>query len=123
MASIEINPCSLEDIDFILTVRNESYLNFGSGRILTKEEHYSYMNKNMSSYWIAKKDNIPVAYIGVVNKDLTLATAKQFQGLGIAKQMLQFLQEKGIEFNVKVLENNTASRKLFESLGIKYECF
>ena len=70
-------------------------------------------------YYICLLDDTPAGYVGVVNKDIRVATHPDFQGMGVAKYMIDELMKMFPQSFAKVKIDNEASLRLFESCGFK----
>lgn len=107
--------------EFIRKLRNDDNLinGFVNQTKITKEQQQQYMKVHKDEYFIALLNNEPVGFIGVVNRDLRLAVAKQHQKKGIATFMLQELMKITSDFNVQIKVDNIASLNFFKKNGFQ----
>lgn len=107
--------------EFIRKLRNDIRLNIGfiDKTFITEEMQKKYMKNHSNEYFICLRENVPVGYIGVVDKDLRLCVKYEEQKNGIASFMLKELMKKNIKFDVRVLPNNIASLNMFKKNGFK----
>ena len=82
-------------------------------------DHQEYMKQHGHTYYIALKGDTPAGFIGLIGDDIRVATHPQFQGQGIAKQLVAKIIEDNPKAIAKVKMDNKASIKLFESCGFK----
>lgn len=118
---VEIVPCTPEYWEFVRELRNDERVadGFIEQVHITPEQQQAYMAKYSSNYFIAVVDNIPVGYVGSIDRDIRICTSPDFQGTGVGKVMLNFIMEKFPYSYGKVKLHNKASRQLFESCGFK----
>ena len=64
-------------------------------------------------------DGIPAGYVGVIDRDIRVATHPDFQGMGVGKFMINQVMEMHSDAFAKVKIDNEASIKLFEKCGFK----
>ena len=125
MMDIHLRPCTKDDWDIVLDLRNQFYL--GSfviqDRPLTKEEHYGYMEKQLGNpnfhQWIAIMDNNVVGYIRILDLEINILVVKEYQSRGIGTKMLQLLEDEARKLNIKkirgsVRADNLSSKHLFQ---------
>lgn len=84
---------------------------------ITIEQQNKYMRKYSSGYWICVSEKIPVGFIGVVLEDLRIGVHPDYQRKGVGTFMMNFLIQKGINFNIRVKVDNAGSLKFFSKLG------
>jgi len=122
---IELRKCTIEDWDYVLALRNEFYKNsfYKQDRILTKDEHYDYMenqSKNPNFHqWIAIMDGKIVGYIRILDSDINIMVSKEFQNQGLGEKMLELLEVEARKLKIKKLIglvkiDNHSSQKIFE---------
>lgn len=107
--------------EFIRNLRNDDNLisGFVMQTKITKEQQQEYMKVHKNEYFIALLNDEPVGFIGVVDKDVRLAVAKQHQRKGIATFMLKELLKIISDFQVQVKADNTASLNFFKKNGFQ----
>ena len=105
--------------EFIRELRNHPDVKTGfiKQEHISKKQHYRFMEKHGLNYFICLFDNSPAGYVGVINGDIRVATHPEYQGLGVAKYMINELMKMYPESYAKVKLDNEASIKLFESCG------
>lgn len=86
---------------------------------ITNQQQISYMSKYGDHYKICLIDDIPVGFIGVVDKDIRFAVEPKYHGIGIGKFMVSEIIKENRDVVAKVKLNNIASRKVFEYCGFK----
>ena len=77
------------------------------------------MEKYGTMYYICLVDDEPAGFVGVIDKDIRVATHPSFQQKGVGKFMINELMKKCPQAFAKVKIENKASLKLFESCGFK----
>ena len=112
-------PNSPDYWDFILDLRNDPTLKKGFiiQDTIEKDNHRHYMEKNGLYYRICLLNHKPVGFIGSVKGDIRVATHPNFQGLGIAKFMIQKIIKEYPNSTAKIKINNEASIRAFEKAG------
>jgi GNAT superfamily N-acetyltransferase len=86
---------------------------------ITEEQQVTYMSKNAQHYRIALVNRKPAGYVGVLNDDIRVCTHPDFQGLGVAKFMINECIKIWPTAYAKVKIGNIASDKLFISCGFE----
>jgi RimJ/RimL family protein N-acetyltransferase len=111
--------------EFIRNLRNDSRVKTGfiQQKHIQKPEHFFYMHENEKNFYICLDGEIPVGYIGVINKDIRVATHPDHQGKGIASFMVNETMRRHPDALAKVKIENEASLRLFESCGFKKKYF
>ena len=111
--------------EFIRNLRNDSRVKRGfiQQRHICCGEHEHYMKKEGKKYYICLDKETPVGYIGVIERDIRVATHPDHQKKGVAKFMVEELMKKHPESFAKVKIENEASLRLFESCGFKKKYF
>ena len=111
--------------NFIRDLRNDSRVKRGfiGQKHIQKPEHFFFMHEHGKNFYICLDDEVPVGYIGVINKDIRVATHPDHQGKGVAKFMVNELMKQHPDSFAKVKIDNEASLKLFESCGFKKRYF
>ena len=64
-------------------------------------------------------DGQPAGYVGVIDRDIRVATHPDFQGKGVGKFMINALMTLYPDSLAKVKIENTASLRLFETCGFQ----
>tara|TARA_R110001583_G_scaffold48174_3_gene150713 strand:- start:844 stop:1224 length:381 start_codon:yes stop_codon:yes gene_type:complete len=86
---------------------------------ITEEQQIQYMSKHNDCFYICLINEEPAGYVGVIDKDIRVATHPDFQGKGVGKYMINQLMEIHPNAYAKVKIKNEASLKLFEKCGFK----
>lgn len=89
----------------------ENLEGFIQKKIITKKQQSEYMKKYNDDYYICLIENIPVGFIGIVDKDLRLAVHPDYKKKGVGLFMLKGV--KNISHTAKILLGNKASLNLF----------
>ena len=112
---------SKEYWDFIRDLRNNKQVKQGfiQQDNITKKEHLQYMQKYGVNYYVCLCDNEPAGYVGIINKDIRVATHPQFQGYGIGTFMINEIIKIMPDSIAKIRLDNPASIALFEKCGFK----
>jgi len=107
--------------NFILELRNHRTVKLGfiKQHLITEEEHTSFMKRHGTCYYICLIDDNPAGFVGVVNKDIRVATHPDYQKRGVGKFMIKKLINLHPNSFAKIDVSNEASFKLFESCGFK----
>jgi ribosomal protein S18 acetylase RimI-like enzyme len=107
--------------EFIRTLRNHPDVKGGfiQQEDIERESHEKYMLKYGLFFYVCLVGGQPAGYVGVINKDIRVATHPDFQGNGVGKYMINQLAEMQSDAFAKVKIENEASMKLFESCGFK----
>ena len=110
--------------EFIRRLRNFDGVRQGfiQQTIISPQDHENYMKKNSHFFYICVDKEAPIGYIGIIEKDIRVATHPDHQGKGVASFMVNEMMKSHPSALAKVKIENTASRKLFERCGfeIKY---
>ena len=88
-------------------------------KFITAEEQEIYMSTNSKFYRVCLFEGKPVGYVGVIENDIRICTSPDFQGMGIAKFMLNEILKSYPNAFAKIKIDNLKSLKLFKSLGFK----
>ena len=107
--------------EFICRLRNDERVKGGfiQQSEISRESHLKYMQQHGDSYYVCLIDNEPVGYIGVIDRDIRVATHPDFQGRGAGKFMINALMNLYPDSLAKVKIENKASLRLFESCGFE----
>ena len=107
--------------EFIRNLRNHPSVKVGfvSQNHVTKEQQLQYMSEYNDCFYVCLINKEPAGYVGVIDKDIRVATHPDFQGKGVGKYMINQLMEIHPNAYAKVKIKNEASLKLFEKCGFK----
>ena len=107
--------------EFIRNLRNHPSVKVGfvSQNHVTKEQQMQYMSEYNDCFYVCLINKEPAGYVGVIDKDIRVATHPDFQGKGVGKYMINQLMEIHPNAYAKVKIKNEASLKLFEKCGFK----
>jgi ribosomal protein S18 acetylase RimI-like enzyme len=107
--------------EFIRNLRNHKDVKTGfiQQENITPFQHRMHMMLNEEYYYICLIEGVPAGYVGVIDKDIRVATHPDFQGKGVGKFMINKLMEISPDAAAKVKTENEASIKLFEACGFK----
>jgi len=105
--------------EFIRELRNDTRVKSGfiQQDHIAKENHLKYMEKYGINYYICLIDENPAGYVGVIDRDIRVATHPDFQGKGVGKFMINALMTLYPDSLAKVKIENEASLHLFEACG------
>lgn len=105
--------------EFIRSLRNQRGVKEGfiQQEIIAPEAHASFMQQYGHHYHICLVEGAPAGFVGVINDDIRVATAPDFQKAGVAKFMINQLLKLYPTSVAKVKIENEASLRLFESCG------
>ena len=107
--------------EFIRNLRNHDEVKTGfiqQGNI-DKFQHKMHMMLREECYYICLVEGEPAGYVGVIERDIRVATHPDFQGKGVGKFMINGLMELHPDAFAKVKLENEASMKLFKACGFK----
>ena len=107
--------------EFIRDLRNHEDVKVGfvQQNHITKVTHEAHMSLIGDCYYICISEGKPAGYVGVIERDIRVATHPDFQGKGVGKFMINKLMERHPDAFAKVKIENEASIKLFEACGFK----
>jgi RimJ/RimL family protein N-acetyltransferase len=88
---------------------------------ITADQQTAYMIKNAQYYRIALVNGKPAGYVGVIKEDIRVCTHPDFQGMGVAKFMIDECVKIWPTAYAKVKHGNTASDKLFLACGFELQ--
>jgi len=110
---------------FILELRNDPAIKPGfiQQGYIREEDHYRFMETLGKNFYICLDNDVPIGYIGVIDRDIRVATHPDHQGKGVAKFMVEELMKGHPDSFAKVKIENEASLRLFESCGFKKKFF
>ena len=111
--------------EFIRNLRNDSRVKSGfiQQSHICCDDHEIYMEKEGENYFICLEKETPVGYIGVIERDIRVATHPNHQKKGVAKFMVEELMKRHPDSFAKVKIENEASLGLFESCGFRKKYF
>ena len=107
--------------EFIRNLRNHPDVKTGFvyQEHITEEQQQAYMSKYEKCFYICLHDGIPAGYVGVIDRDIRVATHPDFQGKGVGKFMINELMKEHPDAFAKVKIENEASVRLFEKCGFQ----
>lgn len=108
--------------DFIRILRShkENVAGFLEQVEITAEQQAKYMDKYKKNYYICVDDNeTPLGWIGEVDDDIRLCTDPNYKGMGVGVFMLNELNKLHPNAHAKVLNDNTASNRVFIKCGFE----
>ena len=105
--------------EFVRQLRNDKRVKNGfiQQDHITEENHLKYMQKYGNNYYICLVDGSPAGYVGVIDRDIRVATHPDYQGKGVGKFMINALMKLYPDSLAKVKIENEASLRLFETCG------
>jgi L-amino acid N-acyltransferase YncA len=118
---MELVECTEQYWEFVRELRMDERVidGFLKTTPITKEQQANYMSSNSQHYRIALVNRKPAGYVGVLNDDIRVCTHPDFQGLGVAKFMINECMNIWPTAYAKVKHGNEASSKLFLSCGFE----
>jgi GNAT superfamily N-acetyltransferase len=118
---MELVKCTLEYWEFVRLLRTDERVvdGFVENVQITQRQQQSYMEKYSDSYRIALFNGEPAGFVGVVDDDIRVCTHPNFQGKGLGKFMIDGCMKIWPTSYAKVKLGNTASDKLFLSVGFE----
>jgi hypothetical protein len=118
---MELVKCTLEYWEFIRLLRTDERVvdGFVENVQITPPQQQAYMEKYSDSYRIALFNGEPAGFVGVVDDDIRVCTHPNFQGKGLGKFMIDECMKIWPNSTAKVKLGNTASDKLFLSVGFE----
>ncbi len=107
--------------EFIRNLRNHEEVKTGfiQQENITALRHYMHMMLREQCYYICLVEEKPAGYVGVIEKDIRVATHPDFQGQGVGKFMINELMKIHPNAFAKVKLENEASMRLFKACGFK----
>ena len=111
--------------EFIRNLRNLDGVREGfiQQEYIHEEYHKAYMEAWGDCFFICLYKGEPVGYVGIINKDIRVATHPDFQGKGVGTFMINAIMKEYPDSEAKVKIENEASLKLFEKCGFKKKYF
>jgi GNAT superfamily N-acetyltransferase len=118
---MELVKCTLEYWEFVRLLRTDERVvdGFVENVQITQRQQQSYMEKYSDSYRIALFNGEPAGFVGVVDDDIRVCTHPNLQGKGLGKFMIDGCMEIWPTSYARVKLGNTASDKLFLSVGFE----
>ena len=121
---IKLREVCKEDWDYILQLRNSFFKDdfLEQQKVLTKKEHYEYMEKQKSNtnfyQWISSDEEKNVGYIRLLEDDVSIIVDQKLQNKGIGTIMLALMEKEAKKIGLKkikalVRKNNFSSEKIF----------
>ena len=121
---IKLREVCKEDWDYILHLRNSFFKDdfLEQQKVLTKKEHYEYMEKQKSNtnfyQWVSFDGEKNVGYIRLLEDDVSVIVDQKFQNKGIGTIMLALMEKEAKKIGLKkikalVRKNNFSSEKIF----------
>lgn len=120
---MELIAITEEYYDFVREMRMhpENVAGFLEDANITPEAQRQYMEKHGKNYYVALSYGEPVGYVGVIDNDIRICTHPHYQGTGVGRFMLSEIVKLYPQATGRILDGNTASRKLFEFCKVPYE--
>jgi GNAT superfamily N-acetyltransferase len=88
---------------------------------ITPEQQIEYMKKHGNDYYVCiDNDDNMLGFVGVVDKDLRIATLPKYQGSGVGKFMMAFIIQH-YEFKIKVRKRNVVGQRFFYDCGLPFD--
>ena len=105
--------------EFIRNLRNHADVKSGFIRQdhISHENHLHYMERHGGDFYLCLIDENPAGYVGVIDRDIRVATHPDYQGKGVGKFMINALMKLYPYSLAKVKIENKASLRLFEACG------
>jgi len=121
--NLELKENEPQYFEFIRNLRNHPQLKIGfiQQEEISSLQHADYMLNYGTNYYVCLLSGKPVGFIGVIDDDIRLAVDPTFQNLGVAKFMVREIVKIFPTAHAKVKVANTASKRLFQSLGFTEE--
>jgi GNAT superfamily N-acetyltransferase len=107
--------------EFIRKLRNHEDVKIGfiQQENITQFQHRMHMMLHEECYYICLVEGEPAGYVGVIERDIRVATHPDFQGKGVGKFMINKLMKKHPDAFAKVKIENEASMRMFKACGFK----
>ena len=122
---LKLVSCSQEYWEYVRLLRLDPRVKDGfiQTSYITEQDQIAYMSEFSNCYRVAIFDGKPCGYVGVIENDIRICTDPSFQGMGIAKFMINEIKEIWPEALAKIKVSNEASFNLFKSCGFEIEFF
>lgn len=121
MSKLEFIENEFKYWEFIRCLRNDERVKSGfiQQEHIKSDSHLTFMHKYGINHYICLCDDNPAGYIGVIDRDIRIATHPDFQGKGVGTFLVDQLMERHPDSFAKVKIANEASLGLFEKCGFK----
>lgn len=119
MAVEEIVEATEEYWTFILKLRNDLKEGFITQGRISVHQHYEFMMRHGSCYWVQLLDDTPVGFVGVIKGDIRYAVDPAYQGRGYGTKLLEWAHSKFPYAKGLIKSENVGSIKAFEKAGFK----
>tara|TARA_R110002073_G_scaffold245838_1_gene408567 strand:+ start:555 stop:935 length:381 start_codon:yes stop_codon:yes gene_type:complete len=105
--------------EFIRQLRNDERVKSGfiKQEHISQENHVKYMENHGKNFYVCLIEDNPAGYVGVIDRDIRVATHPDYQGRGAGKFMISALMTLYPDSLAKVKIENEASLRLFETCG------
>lgn len=116
---VEVVSNSPEYYEFIRNLRNDPRVKDGfiQPAHITPEQQEAYMSEHADEYVVGVVDGEAAGFAGSVDGDIRVCTHPDYQGMGVARAMIEEVLKRFPDSDAKVKVENTASLRLFESCG------
>ena len=116
-----IRKAELDDCDFVLNLRNKSYVRDVSWNkdIISKEEHKKFWAKNYGCYWIVQElsANKSIGFIRIKNNEVSIVINKPYWNQGYGYFAMQEITKMFPDLKVEVKVGNNRSLCFFVKCG------
>ena len=108
---IKLREVCKEDWDYILQLRNSFFKDdfLEQQKVLTKKEHYEYMEKQKSNtnfyQWVSFDGEKNVGYIRLLEDDVSVIVDQKFQNKGIGTIMLALMEKEAKKIGLKKIKS------------------
>lgn len=119
---LKLVECKEKYWEFIRQLRTDSsnQLMFFTSVNITEEEQHTYMTTNAHKYKVCLKDNEPVGYIALSDRqEISYCVSREHRGKGIGTFMVQEIDKVTPNIKAFVKDENKASQRVFEKLGYR----
>jgi len=122
-----LRKAKLSDGDFILNLRNKSYVktNSWNTNIIKQGDHLKFWKENYQKYWIIEipGDTISVGFVRVMDNEVSIAVLEEYQNQSYGYFALQEIGKLFPNLRAEVKMNNTHSLYFFIKCGFVPEGF
>lgn len=118
-SEITIKRSTRDDWDYILELRNNTRQFYENTNILTKDEHYAYLEKANVTIWIAYYGNEKIGFLKLNDYDLAIVLDEKFRNKGYGKIILKLGLDTAEQdrFTAIIKKDNIPSIRLYTGLG------